>query len=83
MATSNLVDGVDWYSLSSSKLMSSCKASISKSSSVSLLAYMFSDNAIVVGGLSGQAYVIDCQTFEIRQELNHNGVYALYLLFCG
>lgn len=44
---------------------------------------MFSDNAIVVGGLSGQAYVIDCQTFEIRQELNHNGVYALYLLFCG
>ncbi|KAF9642260.1 WD40 repeat-like protein [Thelephora ganbajun] len=79
MVTSNLVDGVDWYSLSSLKLISSSKVPISKGSSVSSLAFIDSnsDNAIVVGGLSGQAYILDRKTFNVRQELNHNGVYAL------
>ena len=81
MATSNLVDGVDWYSLSSSKLVSSSKVPISKSSSVSSLAYIDGNNAIVIGGFSGQAYIVDRRTFGIRQKLSYNGVYALYLPF--
>jgi hypothetical protein len=83
MAVSNLVDGVDWYSLSSFKPKSSAKIPISKGSSVSSLAYLGGDNAIVIGGLSGLAYVIDCATFNVRQELRHNGAYILHPLLCG
>ena len=83
MATSNLVDGVNWYSLSGSKLISSSKVPIAKDFSVSSLAHIFDDDAVVIGGLSGQAYIIDSRTFNIQQELSHNGMYAPYLLFCS
>ena len=76
LAASNLLDGVDWYSLSSSKPISSSKIPISKSSSVSSLVYVDDSNAIVIGGLSGRAYIVDSQKFDIRQELNHNGAYT-------
>ena len=79
---SNPPDGVSWYSLSNSKPVSSSKIPISKGSSVSSLTYIDGGNAIVVGGLSGQAYILDCQTFDTRQELNHNGPCALCLLLC-
>jgi len=76
MAASNLLDGVDWYSLSSSKLISSSKIPISTSPSDSSLTYVDGGNAIVIGGLAGQAYIVDCQTFDVRQELDHNGTYT-------
>jgi len=83
MATSNQLDGVDWYSLSSFKPISSSKIPISKGSSVSSLAYVDGDNAIVIGGLAGLAYIVDCQTFDVRQELDHNGVYPLHSTSLG
>ena len=76
IAASNQLDGVDWYSLSSFKLISSSKIPISKGSSVSSLVYADGDNAVVIGGLSGLTYIVDCQTFDVRQELEHNGVYS-------
>ena len=75
IAISNRLDGVDWYSLSSFKLISSSTIPISKGSSVSSLVYVDGDDAIVIGGLSGLAYIVDCQTFDVRQELEHHGVY--------
>ena len=81
-AASNQSDGVDWYSLSSFKLISSSKIPISKGSSVSSLVYV-GDNAIAIGGLSGLAYIVDCQTFDVLQELDHNGVHPFRSLFHG
>ena len=76
VASSNLLDRVDWYSLSGSKLISSSKIPISKGFSASSLAYVDGDNTIVIGGLSGRAYIVSCQTFDIREELDHRGAYT-------
>jgi len=83
IVASNQLDGVDWYSLYSFKLISSSKIPISKGSSVSSLIYADGDNAIVIGGLSGLAYIVDCQTFDVRQELDHNGVCPFRSQFHG
>lgn len=73
IASSNLLNGVDWYTLSSSKLIASSKVPISQSSSASPLAYVDSDDAIIIGGLSGRAYIVSCRTFDILEELEHRG----------
>lgn len=83
IVTSNLVDGIDWYSLSRSKLIFSSKVPVSKSPSALPLAYVAGDDMVIVGGLSGQAYIVDSRTSNIRQRLDHNGVCNLDSLLYG
>ena len=83
IASSNLLDGVDWCSLSNFKLIASSKIPTSKSSSVSSMAYADSDNAIIIGGLYGRAYVVSCRTFEIQGELDNGGACAHHLFLPG
>lgn len=79
MASINLLDGVDWYSLSNSKFITSSKVPISKGFSASSMAYVDSGNKIITGGISGRAYILCCRTFEIQEELDHRGACDYYL----
>ena len=82
IACSNLLDGVDWYSLPNFKFITSSKVPISNGSSGSSMAYVDSDNTIIIGGLSGRAYIMCCRTFEIQEDLDHGGAHAYYFLLC-
>jgi hypothetical protein len=72
MAVSNLFDGVDWYSTSPQKHTYSVKIPISDNFPTPL-SYIDGGSALLIGGTSGKAHIIDCKSLNVLQVLDHNG----------
>jgi len=75
IAVSNLFDGVDWYSTSPPRHAYSVKIPISDNLPTPL-SYIDNGSAILVGGTSGKAHIIDCKSLNVLQVLDHNGTVA-------
>lgn len=74
IAVSNLFDGVDWYSTSPPKRAYSVKIPISDNLPTPL-SYVHGGSALLIGGTAGKARIIDCQSLNVLQILDHNGTY--------
>lgn len=78
IAVSNLFDGVDWYSISPQKHANSVKIPISDNLPTPLC-YIHGGSALLVGGTSGKAHIIDCRSLNELQAMDHNGAAVLYV----
>ena len=81
LVVANLVDGVDWYSLSEYTFISATKPLYAQRLSCSSTpVFLEGDNVVVVGGTNGKAHIFGVENF--LDSLDHKGMYLpLYFLF--
>ena len=77
MAVTNLVDGVDWYSLSECTFISTTKPLYAQElSDSSAPVFLDGGDRVAIGGTNGKAYILGLGNF--LGSLDHNGM--VYLL---
>ena len=72
LVVSNLYDGLDWYNISDRVFSRAVPVRIVQNKPIPVL-FIDNGNAIMVGGSSGAARILDSRTAETIQTLDHNG----------
>lgn len=72
LVVSNLYDGLDWYNIPDRVFSRAVPVRIVRNKPIPVL-FIDNGNAIVVGGSSGTARILDSRTAETIQSLDHSG----------